>query len=219
MRETEIDGVQTLLVPAGGPLRAGLTFRVGLADETLPYTGVTHLVEHLVLPDQEPHGYRADRMVTTSFDVEGSADDVVAFLDRVCRSLADLPMAQLDTQKSELRAERAERSPDPAAELAPWRYGARSYGLLGFDEFGLHRLTAEDVREWAASEFTRENAVLWLAGDGVPAGLRLRLPSGARRPPPQAYPILRQTPAYCTGDVPGVALDAVVRRGVPATTY
>jgi len=95
IRETEVDGVQTLLVPAKGPIRAGLTFRVGLADETLPYTGITHLTEHLALFRHGVRDYHYNGVTTTStttFHLEGSADDVVAFLEGVCRSLADLPV-------------------------------------------------------------------------------------------------------------------------------
>ena len=47
IRETEVDGVPTLLAPRNGPLAAGLTFRVGQADETLATAGITHLLEHL----------------------------------------------------------------------------------------------------------------------------------------------------------------------------
>jgi hypothetical protein len=36
--------------PQGSPFLAQLVFRVGISDETLPFRGITHLVEHLVLP-------------------------------------------------------------------------------------------------------------------------------------------------------------------------
>jgi hypothetical protein len=40
--------------------------------------------------------------------------------------------------------------------------------------------------------------VLWVAGDAVPAGLRLDLPAGVRRPPPVSAALPR-TPAYFPG--------------------
>ena len=49
IEQTTVDGVPTLFAPAAGPLRAGLTFRVGRADETLARSGITHLIEHLAL--------------------------------------------------------------------------------------------------------------------------------------------------------------------------
>jgi hypothetical protein len=38
-----------LIAPGPGPLSAGLVFRVGQADETLAWSGITHMVEHLAL--------------------------------------------------------------------------------------------------------------------------------------------------------------------------
>ena len=45
---TEIDGIPVLATP-DGPVAAGITFRVGYADETLARHGITHLTEHLAL--------------------------------------------------------------------------------------------------------------------------------------------------------------------------
>ena len=59
-----------------------------------------------------------------------------------------------------------------------WRHGARDYGVAAYPEWGLPAITADDLRAWAARYFTRDNAVLWVAGDRVPAGLRLHLPAG-----------------------------------------
>ena len=47
---TTIDGIPVILAPGRDPrVTAGLAFRVGWADETLPTRGITHLVEHLAL--------------------------------------------------------------------------------------------------------------------------------------------------------------------------
>lgn len=68
----------------------------------------------------------------------------------------------------------------PALEPAAlWRYGAQTFGVTAYPEWGLTMLTAEEIRVWVERYFTRENAVLWIAGADVPAGLKLKLPSGA----------------------------------------
>ncbi len=46
---TEIDHITTIWTDAPGPLRAGLLFRTGRADETLATAGQTHLIEHMAL--------------------------------------------------------------------------------------------------------------------------------------------------------------------------
>ncbi|MFB6956442.1 hypothetical protein ACFCYB_05240 [Streptomyces sp. NPDC056309] len=38
VHRTETDGIPTLFAQADGPMRAGLAFRVGVADETLART-------------------------------------------------------------------------------------------------------------------------------------------------------------------------------------
>jgi zinc protease len=129
--ETEVDGVQTLLASANGPIQAGLTFRVGLADKALPRTGIAHLVEHLALFRHglgDYHYNGATGAITTSFHLEGSADDVVAFVDGVCRSLADLPVARLETEKSILETEKGGQSRGVVGELAPGATGLAAMG-------------------------------------------------------------------------------------------
>jgi zinc protease len=222
LRETEVDGVHTLIVPATGPMRAGLTFRVGRADETLASSGITHLVEHLALFRHGLSDYHyngATGPITTHFHVEGAEDVVAGFLTAVGESLTDLPLERLATETSIVRTEAAGRPRSNADQLPLWRYGARTYGLLSYEELGLSRLSAEDLSQWVATWFTRENAVLWIAGDDVPAGLKLDLPSGERRPVPAPSSALPVTPAYALGPAGGVAYDTVVRRRVAASLY
>lgn len=82
---------------------------------------------------------------------------------------------------------------------------ALDYGLVSYPEWGLSRLTADDVRRWIATWFTRDNAVLWVAGE-LPGGLRLPLPPGARRAVPVPLSALPVTPAYFTGNRNAVVL-------------
>ena len=222
IQELDTDGVPTLLAPTGGPMRAGLTFRVGTADETLARHGITHLLEHLALAPLGTADYHfngATAPVFTTFHMQGSEQDIATFLTAVCANLSDLPTGRLGVEKDILRTEWSSQGGAATDDIALWRYGARDFGLSSYPEWGLDRLTAEDLREWAARWFTRENAVLWIAGDRVPAGLRLALPSGTRQPVPAASSALPSTPAYFVNGSRAVVLDAVVRRRTAASVF
>ncbi|MFJ5531530.1 insulinase family protein [Streptomyces sp. NPDC093261] len=216
---TEVDGIPTLFAYGTGPVRAGLVFRVGVADETLGRAGVTHLVEHLALHRQglaDYHFNGATKAAFTHFHVEGAEHEVVAYLQGVCASLADLPMERLETEKEILRTEESRRD---VGQLPLWRYGAQGHGLVSYPEWGVRGLGPEDVREWARTWFTRGNAALWVAGERLPAGLSLGLPAGGRRPMPAVTSALPATPAYFSDGKGGVLLDAVVKDTTAARLY
>ncbi|MFI7023762.1 M16 family metallopeptidase [Micromonospora sp. NPDC049900] len=218
----DTDGVPTLLAPTGGPMRAGLTFRVGTADETLARHGITHLLEHLALAplgSADYHFNGATGPVFTTFHMQGSEHDIAAFLTAVCAHLTDLPTARLEVEKDILRTEWSTRGSAAIDDIPLWRHGARDFGLSSYPEWGLAALTVDDLRQWAARWFTRENAVLWIAGDRVPDGLTLTLPSGTRQPVPAASSALPATPAYFVRGNQAVVLDAVVRRGPAAGLF
>ncbi|MFD9408460.1 M16 family metallopeptidase [Streptomyces sp. NPDC059989] len=219
---TSVDGIRTVLAPRSGPVTAGLLFRVGRADETLATSGVTHLVEHLALHQHglsDLHYNGATAATYTHFHVTGTPADVVEYLNGVCAALRDLPIERLETEKEILRTEAAGKSRGPGHASTMWRYGSRSYGLLGYEEAGLHHLTADQVRAWAQTRFTAENAVLWITGDAVPKGLDLALPTGEWHPAPAATSALPVTPAYFQGDEGGVVLTSVVPRSTEARLF
>ncbi|MEU5944429.1 insulinase family protein [Micromonospora sp. NPDC047465] len=222
IQQLDVDGVPTLLAPTSGPMRAGLTFRVGTADETLAGSGITHLLEHLALAPLGLAGYHvngATAPVLTTFRMQGSERDVAAFLTAVCANLTDLPTGRLEVEKDILRTEYSSRGGAAVDDIPLWRHGARDFGLTSYPEWGLGAITAEDLRQWAARWFTRENAVLWIAGATVPAGLRLTLPTGVRQPVPAASSALPQTPAYFVGGSRVVVLDAVLRRRTATSVF
>ncbi|MEU6216514.1 insulinase family protein [Streptomyces sp. NPDC047022] len=216
---TEVDGIPTLFAHATGPMRAGLVFRVGVADETLARAGITHLVEHLALHRQglaDYHFNGATKAAFTHFHVEGAEHEIAAYLNGVCASLTDLPMERLETEKEILRTEESRRD-NP--QLPLWRYGAQGYGLVSYPEWGVRSLRPDDVQQWAQTWFTQGNAVLWIAGERLPAGLMLKLPSGPRRPLPAVTSALPTTPAYFADGKGGVLLDAVVTDTTAARLY
>ncbi|MFG1924276.1 insulinase family protein [Cryptosporangium sp. NPDC048952] len=223
IKETEVDGVPTLVAPVSGPMSAGLVFRVGYADEVLARAGITHLIEHLALFDTGQADYHYNGRTGaafTEFHLRGSEHDVVAFLTGVCTSLGALPMERLEIERQVLLTEESGQSLTPSHLLSPWRYGARGYGLPGFLEYGVPVITPDEIQHWLRTWFTKENAALWIAGDGVPAGLRLPLPTGGRRwAPPAVTSALPVTPTYFRGPLKGAAFDAVVPIGAASQVY
>ncbi|MEU6535008.1 insulinase family protein [Streptomyces sp. NPDC047000] len=219
---TTVHGVPVLHAPSPGEVTAGLFFRVGRADETLATSGVTHLVEHLALhrlgvSDVHFNGTTANTY--TLFHVTGDEAEVVGYLNSVCAALRDLPLERLETEKEILRTEAAGRSNGPNSQMPLWRYGAEGYGLASYDELGTWSLTADQVRHWAETRFTRDNAVLWITTDHVPDGLDLALPAGFRVPAPTASDALPERPAYIRGDDGHIVFDAVLRRSTAAAVF
>lgn len=219
IEQLDIDGVPTVYAHKNGPTAAGLTFRVGQADETLARRGITHLIEHLALHSlglTDYHSNGATALTLTHFYLDGTETDVVRFIDSVCSSLERLPLDRLDRERDILETEQAGRS-HPA--LPAWRYGAQGYGLPSYNEWGLERLGADEVLAWTRRWFTRENAVLWVAGERVPPGLRVALPAGERRPAPPATSALDVTPAWFASGRGEVVMDAVLRRSAAGSAY
>jgi len=208
-----VDGIPVLHAETSGPTRAGLVFRVGQADETLPRRGITHLVEHLALHSTGVADYHYNGMTGlthTSFVSAGTPEQVVTYLADVCAALRELPVDRIVVEKDILRTEQIwHGNPDG---MLIWRHGARDYGLPEYPEHTT-ALTEADLREWVARYFTRANAVLWVAGESVPDGLRLDLPDGERRPAPAPSSTLPSTPAWFAGSQPDVLWTGLVTAG------
>ncbi len=214
--QTEVDGVPVVWASVPGPLRAGLMLRVGSADETLVTSGITHLLEHLALfgigrPGDHSNGHVDP--TTMHFHCLGDADLVTHFVGSLTRQLSDPPTARLLPERGVLRSELAGRRSSIEDSLLVWRYGAATYGLTGQSQYAVEHVDADQVRAWSAHYATRQNTVLWLSGP-PPAGLRLHLPDGERRPAPDPHrTILPQLPSwFCAPDSAGVALHALVAR-------
>jgi hypothetical protein len=222
IQHIDVDGVPALLAPGSGQTRAGLAFRVGFVDEPLARRGITHLVEHLALHSAGVADYHyngATGVEFTLFHMHGSDEDVATFLSGVCSSLLELPMHRLAIEKDLLRAEANGRGARVADDLPMWRHGARDYGMPGYPEWGLTAITEDELHEWVARYFTKENAVLWVAGERIPEGLKLMLPSGERRPLPTPSSALPETPAWFAGPSGALVWDALVPRCVAAPVF
>lgn len=205
----------TVWAPLPGPLTASLMFRVGRVDEELPWSGITHLVEHLTLFELGPtQRYNYNGAVTparTYFVASGTSDDIVAFFAHVTSRLHALPLQRLEAEKTVLLAEATSRPLTPGDLLFGMRYGARGHGLYLYDEFALRQVSGDTVQSWARHWFTRENAVLFVSGE-PPSGLRLDLPPGARNPEPPSPELSLTLPAYAQRRVGGAGAGMVGAR-------
>ncbi|HWS32191.1 MAG TPA: insulinase family protein [Actinoplanes sp.] len=204
----EVDGVPALCAPADGPMHAGLVFRVGTADETVPVRGITRLIEHLVADVPGSTGPEH-----TYFHTRGTPTEIAAFLSGVCTALRNPPAERIAAARQRMTSVR-DRDPLPM-----WRYGARSHGVASYPEWALSGLTDDQVRDWITRWFTRANAALWVAGDDLPEGLALDLPDGVRQPAPTAVTVLPATPAWFAGSDGTAAWDTVVRRDAGAAVF
>src|SRR5207244_217191 len=210
--------VPVIWAEAPGPIRATLMFRVGRVDERLPWSGITHLVEHLALFQLgPPQTYEFNGAVTsnrTMFYATGQPADIVAFMAHVTAALSGLPFDRLDSEKSVLLAEASSRPVSPADLMFNLRFGARGNGLYRYKEFGLYHLTQPGVAAWAARGFSRDNAVLGMSAP-PPADLHLALPAGQRMPEVPAIPIELRLPAYVKAPVGGAGVSMLAPRSTP----
>lgn len=220
---TSVDGVPAFWTQAGDGMLAGLVFRVGRADESLARSGITHLTEHLALyplgADARMHYNGEVDAITTTFLTRGSPEEIAVFFQTVCASLRDLPVKRLAAEKQVLRTEASGRRLAMTDPLFLERYGAHTYGLVAYPEFGVASVQASDLTSWVGRYFTRGNAALWLAGGPPPDGLRLDLPDGPAWPAPVPEAMALQTPAYANAPVQGVSWSALVHRSVQAQVY
>lgn len=212
---TEVDGVTTIWAEVSGPLRAQLLFRAGYGDETLITHGQTHLIEHLAFSGLNNAGQTHGGFVNavfTGFSTVGSDQEVSGFLHHICGALTSLPADRLESEKQILRAEEAARSSNVHDYLFRWRYGAKGYGLCNMPQYGLRKVTIEQLQNYSTQKFTRQNAVLWLS-DPPPADLRLYLPEGVKCPIPRLEPILPAFPCWFVDDTSGgIAVGSTVPR-------
>lgn len=163
LQETDVDGVRTFFVPTGQTPFACLSFRVGLADETLVTHGWTHLLEHLAMHELDNPRIQANASVdlcTTDFYVSGDADDVVDFMRSLCRWLSEPDFAALDHERDVLEAESRSRNAGPTGQHLDYRYGPNGVGLASYRELGLRTADPDRLRSWAHRGFTAQNASL-----------------------------------------------------------
>lgn len=219
-----VDGdVPVFWTESGDEMTAGLVFRVGRADESLARGGITHLIEHLALYSLGASGsthYNGQvDAVTTTFVTRGGPEEVTGFFKAVCAGLRELPVERLETERQVLRTEADQRRPAIAEPLLIARYGADTYGLPAYPEFGIGMLQPDELRSWTRRYFTRGNAAMWIAGGPPPGGLHLDLPDGPAMPPPTPARTESRTPGWVNAPVPGLGWSGLVQRSREAQVY
>jgi len=194
-----VSGVPVYTVEAPGPRRAVLAFRVGRADETLAWAGLTHLVEHLALFafKEQPYGYGGQvEGARTLFYVEGSDAEIREFFNRLCENLRALPLDRLADEARLLETEAQSRQVGALGSLLAGRYGCQGWGLIGYPEYALQHPEPDRVKAWADEWFSADNAVLGLSGSMDPPPV-IDLGPGRRMAPPVLAPVSSlRTPAW-----------------------
>jgi len=198
-------------VEAPGPRRAVLAFRVGRADETLAWAGLTHLVEHLaLLPFKEqPYAYGGQvEGARTLFYVQGSDAEIDEFFRRLCENLRALPLGRLGDEARLLETEAQSRPSGALSALLAGRYGCQGWGLIGYPEYALQHPEPDRVKAWADEWFTADNAALGVSGPMDPPPIDLR--PGRRMASPALTPSsLIRTPAWVHDREQGVGMSFV----------
>lgn len=203
----------------GDTAYCALFFRVGKSDEALPIRGISHMVEHLALFDQSERTYHLNGFVDThrtAFHADGTEDECLEFISGVTAALVDLPMHRLEQERRVLAAEEGGSGHGLWGELVLNRFGARGFGVVGYEQLGLESFDARAVQGWADDRFTAGNAVLVVSGID-PRRIEHALPMGDRWPAVESEPIEDDLPAYFTARSRGVGLSMVARRS-PALT-
>ena len=216
----EIDGVPALCADAGtvqGPLHASLVFATGRSDETLRVAGINHVVEHLALHALgHPIGYAWNGQVdpvTTQFWAVGGADQVVEFFGALARQLARLQVDRLADELRVLEIEGRRRGASHLGVDLRRRFGARGAAVIGWPEYGLSRLDADEVVEWVHSHFTTGNAVMWLSGPPPPHLTLRELPVGPPVDHPSPPAMLVNGCTVIPAETPRVSLSVVSGTG------
>jgi zinc protease len=184
-----------------GPVIAALGFRVGRADEPLARSGLTHLVEHLTLSGLGERLYDYDGFVNgtmTWFGFRGTPGELAEYLGHIGRRLAAPPLDRLEAELGVVRVEEARRSMSMAGRCLLLRFGTRGWGTYDLPQYGLNRVTPDQVAAWTSEWFGAGNAALWMTGE-PPPGLQLDLPAAPAQPEPST-PALpgRLLPAWTT---------------------
>jgi hypothetical protein len=214
--ETVRSGVRTLWSDIPGDVVGFLVFGIGQRDLAPGFAGLHHLVEHLVMrrvgPVATEHN-AASSPDSVVFHASGRIADVVDFLQRVGRAVADLATVtpdEVQLERAAILVEVGDAGVYASADTSVARFGPTGLGMVDLGHAALPSLTADDVRAFAASWFTDGNARLVLTTE-PPEDLDLGLPlapapSRLPEPPPLEIP----GPAYMLSASEGVALQLLV---------
>jgi len=213
---SNINGVRVYQADLPGVCCGTLVFGVGMRDEPATLSGITHLLEHLLLRLMEPISVEHSAVVSdNSLTVyaSGSADEVGQFFSDFTRAigrLGEVTEQDLKFEKRIIRIEHPNHFDEPSAGLLTYRYGLHGVGLANFGAPSTMDMTRQEVIDWAARWLRAENTSMAFS-QTLPATLDLSLPRGTvvHAELPDA---LLVTPALVASAKGGVALSLLVPR-------
>lgn len=204
---------------APGPSLAALIFRVGLADETLASTGITHLVEHLSLSALKRGSLEMNGFVDatrTVFLAKGRPEEIAEFMNELCLQLSDPRTERIEHESRILATEAQAFTTGILGILLRLRFGPRRHGLVSYPQLGLAAVDPTALRAWAEDRFSAGNVVAWMTRPPADS-LRFPLRPGRRVPPPEMQPLKVEYPAVAPTDMSGAGVSFLVRRTAPFT--
>ncbi|WP_026181298.1 insulinase family protein [Demetria terragena] len=180
MQQTLADGVVTLWEDAPGPFSAGLVVGMGASDETFTTSGITHLIEHLVMAQigRRPINYNANVDIHhSSFVASGDRADVLQFIEDVALHLHAPDTSRIAHEAKVIGIESGTYGPPALAEALRARCGYRGAGLTSAPEPDLGGVSAQAVTELTGRLVRKDGCVLVLTGE--PADdVRVPVPDG-----------------------------------------
>lgn len=171
MFKGQLSGIPFFYLEGSEPAKVSIQFRVGMCDEPAALRGVTHIAEHLALNPIGNSNIRFNAVVGISvvnFYARGSDEELEKFITTVTDGLTDPPIDRLEQERSVLLTEAEGDEPGLVQYLMSLRYGYRTFGAWALPEFGLHTVDAEQLRQWNAKVFTRENCAIAFHGPAQP---------------------------------------------------
>jgi zinc protease len=202
-----IDDVAVFWTPHEGDLEATLVFRVGTADEPLPFRGITELVHRTARATATGSlrglGGTVD-LLTTSLRCTGGTGAVVDFLAQAGTLIHGREDSRVEAHDALVLEDRA-WEPELEQRLLRLRHGFVGPGTGAAPRLGLYGMAAHHARSWAHRFCAAGNAALVLRG-APPADLRIALPPGPRRPATEPATRARSWPAAVHASGTNVAL-------------
>ena len=215
IRRTDIDGVPVFWTESSMPFVAYLLIRMGRVDETLLTSGLSHLLEHVVLSTEWPDG-EFNATVTpllTQFWFGGEQASATARLTQTLAAISEPPLPRIPREREILRTEEYGRGRSEFGTHSALRFGPLGIGLSDFPEHGLQRATYDVVRDWFGRFGVKGNVAVAMTRPPV-EGLRLDLPDGplVQAPTPKPLPFLTYPLSFARGPDGSAGMSMLVRR-------
>ena len=211
-----VDGVRVYQADLPGICCGTLVFGVGMRDEPVTLSGITHLMEHLLFRLLEPISIEHSAVVSdNSLTVyaSGSPEEVGQFFSDFTRAvprLGEVTERDLKFEKRIISIEQPNYFTESSAGLLTYRYGVHGVGLANFGVPSTIDMAVQEVVDWAERWLRAENATIAFSRT-LPATLDLSLPRGPVAHSEQPKGLLG-TPAIVASSKGGVAVSLLVPR-------